>query len=66
MKKFVQTGRVSVRLGNRAGYVSVVFLEGGEEKYQLILKTDDAKDFAIAILSRVQLAENEYEKENEK
>lgn len=66
MKKFVQTGRVSVRLGNRVGYVSIVFLEGGEEKYKLILKTDDAKDFAIAILSRIQLAENEYEKENEK
>ena len=63
MKKFVKTGLVSVRLGNRVGYVSIVFLEGGEEKYKLILKTDDAKDFAIAILSRVQLAENEYEKE---
>lgn len=66
MKKFVQTGRVTVRLGNRAGYVSVVFVEDGEEKYKLVLKTDDAKDFAISILSRVQLAENEYEKENEK
>lgn len=66
MKKFVQTGRVSVRFGNRAGYVSIVFLEGGEEKYQLILKTDDARDFAETILSRVQLAEIEYEKENEK
>lgn len=66
MKKFVETGRLTVKFGNCEGFVSIVFREDGEEKYKLILKTDDAKDFAIAILSRVQLAEIEYEKENEK
>lgn len=66
MKKFVQTGRLSVKFGNYEGFFRIVFVEGGEEKYKLVLKIDDARDFAETILSRVQLAEIEYEKENEK
>lgn len=66
MKKFVQTGRLSVKFGNYKDFFRIVFIEGGEEKYKLVLKTDDARDFAETILSRVQLAEIEYEKENEK
>lgn len=66
MKKFVKTSRLSVKFGNYKDFFRIVFVEGGEEKYQLILKTDDVKDFAMTILSRVQLAEIEYEKENEK
>lgn len=66
MKKFVQTGRLSVKFGNYKDFFRIVFIEGGEEKYKFVLKTDDARDFAETILNRVQLAENEYEKEDEK
>lgn len=63
MKEFVKTGRLTVKFGNCEGFVRIVFVEGGEEKYKLILKTDDARDFAETILSRVQLAEIERGKE---
>lgn len=63
MKKFVETGRLTVEFGNYEDFVRIVFREDGEEKYKLILKTDDARDFAETILSRVQLAEIERGKE---
>lgn len=63
MKKFVETGRLTVKFGNYEDFVRIVFREDGEEKYKLILKTDDARDFAETILSRVQLAEIERGKE---
>lgn len=66
MKKFVQTSRLSVKFGNYKDFFKIVFVEGGEEKYKLILKIDDARDFAETILNRVRLAEIEYGKENEK
>ena len=63
MKKFVETSRLTVKFGNCESFVSIVFCEDGEEKYKLILKADDARDFAETILSRVQLAEIERGKE---
>lgn len=63
MKKFVETGRLTVKFGNYEDFVRIVFREDGEEKYKLILKTDDARYFAETILSRVQLAEIERGKE---
>lgn len=63
MKEFVQTSRLSVKFGNYKDFLRIVFIEGGEEKYKLVLKTDGARYFAETILSRVQLAEIEYEKE---
>lgn len=66
MKEFVQTSLLSVKFGNYKDFFKIVFVEGGEEKYKLILKTDDARDFAETILNRVQLAEIEYGKENSK
>lgn len=63
MKEFVQTSRLSVKFGNYKDFFKIVFVEGGEEKYKLILKTDDARDFAETILNRVRLAEIEHGKE---
>ncbi len=63
MKKFVETGRLTVKFRNCEGFVSIVFCEDGEEKYKLILKADDARDFAETILNRVRLAEIEHGKE---
>ena len=63
MKKFVETSRLTVKFGNCEGFFRIVFCEDGEEKYKLILKADDARDFAETILSRVQLAEIERGKE---
>ena len=57
MKEFVKKSRLSVKFGNYKDFFRIVFVEGEEEKFKLVLKTDDARAFAETILSRVKLAE---------